>query len=159
MGYMWLPIANLVQDYRQVIEDIKQPYRRVHRWMKRRSAELRDASWLGRLTHIYSVVALSNFHSYYETYTATTARLRLARLAVRAKLQAQRTNGELVPVPGMKPSTDPFTGEPYHVKETEEHVILYSTGPNMMDNGGKLRHLTEDDAEDTDVGIRIKKQR
>ncbi len=44
--------------------------------------------------------------------------------------------------------TDPFTGEPLHVKKTLQGWIVYSVGPNYQDDGGKL-----DDWPDGDVGV------
>ena len=34
--------------------------------------------------------------------------------------------------------TDPFTGEPLHVKKTPQGWLVYSVGPNFQDDGGKL---------------------
>ena len=34
--------------------------------------------------------------------------------------------------------TDPFTGEPLHVKKTPQGWLVYSVGPNFRDDGGKL---------------------
>ena len=45
-------------------------------------------------------------------------------------------------------TTDPFTGEPLHVKETPQCWLVYSVGPNLRDDGGKL-----DDPRDGDVGV------
>jgi hypothetical protein len=44
--------------------------------------------------------------------------------------------------------TDPFTGEPLHVKKTPRGWLVYSVGQNFRDDGGKL-----DDAADGDVGV------
>ncbi len=45
-------------------------------------------------------------------------------------------------------TTDPFTGEPLHVKKTPQGWLVYSVGPNRQDDGGKL-----DDPRDGDVGV------
>ena len=44
--------------------------------------------------------------------------------------------------------TDPFTGEPLHVKKTPQGWLVYSVGPNFQDDGGKL-----DDPSNGDVGV------
>lgn len=44
--------------------------------------------------------------------------------------------------------TDPFTGEPLHVKKTPQGWLVYSVGPNFRDDGGKL-----DDSINGDVGV------
>ena len=44
--------------------------------------------------------------------------------------------------------TDPFTGEPLHVKKTPQGWLVYSVGPNFQDDGGKL-----DDPINGDVGV------
>jgi hypothetical protein len=43
--------------------------------------------------------------------------------------------------------TDPFTGDPLHVKRTPQGWLVYSVGPNLKDDGGKL-----DDNSDVGVG-------
>jgi hypothetical protein len=44
--------------------------------------------------------------------------------------------------------TDPFTGEPLHVKKTPQGWLVYSVGPNFKDDGGKI-----DDPTNGDVGV------
>jgi hypothetical protein len=34
--------------------------------------------------------------------------------------------------------TDPFSGKPYRYKLDEGHFVLYSVGPDMKDDGGKI---------------------
>jgi hypothetical protein len=45
-------------------------------------------------------------------------------------------------------TTDPFTGEPLHVKKAPQGWLVYSVGPNFQDDGGKL-----DDPLGGDVGV------
>jgi hypothetical protein len=44
--------------------------------------------------------------------------------------------------------TDPYTGEPLHVKKTPQGWLVYSVGPNGEDDGGKL-----DNPNTGDVGV------
>ena len=44
--------------------------------------------------------------------------------------------------------TDPFNGEPLHVKRTAQGWLVYSVGPNLQDDGGKV-----DDQTNGDVGV------
>ncbi len=44
--------------------------------------------------------------------------------------------------------TDPFNGEPLHVKKTPQGWLVYSVGPNLQDDGGKV-----DDPNNGDVGV------
>ncbi len=44
--------------------------------------------------------------------------------------------------------TDPFNGEPLHVKKTPQGWLVYSVGPNFRDDGGKL-----DDPLNGDIGV------
>jgi hypothetical protein len=44
--------------------------------------------------------------------------------------------------------TDPFTGTPLHVKKTPQGWLVYSVGPNLQDDGGKI-----DDPTNGDVGV------
>ncbi len=44
--------------------------------------------------------------------------------------------------------TDPFNGEPLHVKKTPQGWFVYSVGPNLKDDGGKV-----DDPNNGDVGV------
>ncbi len=45
-------------------------------------------------------------------------------------------------------TTDPFNGEPLHVKRTPQGWLVYSVGENLRDDGGKL-----DDPHEGDVGV------
>ena len=47
-----------------------------------------------------------------------------------------------------KAITDPFNGEPLHVKKTPQGWLVYSVGPNLKDDGGKV-----DDPNNGDVGV------
>ena len=42
--------------------------------------------------------------------------------------------------------TDPFTGKPMLLAETDAGLVIYSVGPNLVDDGGKL-------AENGDIGV------
>jgi HAMP domain-containing protein len=44
--------------------------------------------------------------------------------------------------------TDPFNGEPLHVKKIPQGWLVYSVGPNLQDDGGKV-----DDPNNGDVGV------
>ncbi|MGA2254940.1 MAG: hypothetical protein ABSG53_09780 [Thermoguttaceae bacterium] len=48
--------------------------------------------------------------------------------------------------------TDPYTGEPLHVKRTPQGWLVYSVGPNFRDDGGKLGDPGDPDAGDVGVG-------
>ena len=45
-------------------------------------------------------------------------------------------------------TTDPFNGEPLHVKKLPQGWLVYSVGRNFKDDGGKL-----DDSVNGDVGV------
>ena len=45
-------------------------------------------------------------------------------------------------------TTDPFNGEPLHVKKLPQGWLVYSVGPNVQDDGGKV-----DDPNNGDVGV------
>ena len=47
-------------------------------------------------------------------------------------------------------TTDPFTGEPLHVKKTPQGWLVYSVGANFQDDGGKL---LDDGSTDGDIGV------
>ena len=40
-------------------------------------------------------------------------------------------------------TTDPYTGEPLHVKRTPHGWLVYSVGKNFVDDGGKLEDLSD----------------
>jgi hypothetical protein len=41
--------------------------------------------------------------------------------------------------------TDPYTGEPLHVRKTPQGWLVYAVGPNLRDDGGRLEHpMTSD---------------
>ena len=48
--------------------------------------------------------------------------------------------------------TDPYTGEPLHVKRTPQGWLVYSVGPNFRDDGGKLGDPGDPNAGDVGVG-------
>jgi hypothetical protein len=49
--------------------------------------------------------------------------------------------------------TDPFTGDPLHVKKTPQGWLVYSVGPNYRDDGGKLDVVYVDYQRNDDVGV------
>ena len=44
-------------------------------------------------------------------------------------------------------TTDPYTGDPLHVKKLPQGWLIYSVGKNFVDDGGKF------DDEHSDVGV------
>ena len=92
----------------------------------------------------------------------TQARLRCAIAAVAAeryRLKHEKTwpggledlvkDGLLKEVP-----KDPYDGKPLRFKRTPTGVIIYSVGPDMIDNGGKLGRATPR-APGTDIGFEL----
>jgi hypothetical protein len=92
----------------------------------------------------------------------TQARLRCAIAAVAAeryRLKHEKTwpgglddlvkDGLLKEVP-----KDPYDGKPLRFKRTPTGVIVYSVGPDMIDNGGKVGPATPG-AAGTDIGFEL----
>ncbi|MCD4728632.1 MAG: hypothetical protein K8R46_13280, partial [Pirellulales bacterium] len=48
---------------------------------------------------------------------------------------------------------DPFTGSSLHVKKTSQGWLVYSVGPNLRDNGGKLVGYRGVTGDDWDIGV------
>jgi hypothetical protein len=83
-------------------------------------------------------------------YASVCARVRSLRVldAIQAHVPAAGKEVPKLSELGLpvEATTDPFNGEPLHVKRTPQGWLVYSVGKNLRDDGGKL-----DD--DSDVGV------
>lgn len=88
----------------------------------------------------------------YVTVTRTRAEIRSLRVlnALQTHVPAESNEVPKLTELGLPAETitDPFTGEPLHVKKTSQGWLVYSVGPNFQDDGGKL-----DDSLNGDVGV------
>jgi hypothetical protein len=91
---------------------------------------------------------ISACRAYYQTTLRIRAMIRSLR--VLNALQAQQATGEKMPklaelgLPATA-TIDPFSGEPLHVKKTPRGWLVYSVGPNLRDDGGKVEDPTSGD--------------
>lgn len=106
---------------------------------------LPEASSLRKLAGLM-MPALTRAH---EATARTQARLRCLRILI----ALQGIQADVKDAPDLtdldlpaKATTDPFTGEPLHVKQTDGGWLVYSVGKNLKDDGGALD-------EQKDVGL------
>jgi len=87
-----------------------------------------------------------------EVVTRTQARIRCLRVlnALQIHMPAGSMKTPTLAELGLpaETCTDPFTGEPLHVKKTPQGWLVYSVGQNCQDDGGKI-----DDFQNGDVGL------
>lgn len=95
-----------------------------------------------------------------EAYRRNQAGLRCATVAVAAE-RYRRDNGrwpqgidELTDKYLKAVPTDPYDGKPLRYKRLEDGVIVYSVGPDLVDNGG-VRNRNNPLAKGTDYGFRL----
>ena len=102
-----------------------------------------------------SVFAASEFPSYKAVYAAgvrTRARIRTLRVLNALQTHVSAKSGETPKLTALglpaETTTDPFNGEPLHVKRTPRGWLVYSVGRNLQDDGGKI-----EDPANGDVGV------
>jgi hypothetical protein len=156
----WLPAAKLVRDHRMIMSLAQKPYYKIKPEWKRVLS--RDDCFLAG----HPIYCLTQFNTWfssrliplykglYEKVNNTRAKLDMLQLATQAKLRSQNKGNDLIPIQNIDESSDPYSGDPYKVKETESHVILYSLGNNLKDDGASIEQQEQNDP---DVWIKIKK--
>jgi hypothetical protein len=104
-----------------------------------------DKSW-------FTDMMLPPLNSWYEANVRSRAQVRCLRLLIALQNHVRAGSDEVPKLTELglpaETTTDPFTGEPLHVKKTPRGWLVYSVGPNFKDDGGKL-----DDPTNGDVGV------
>ncbi len=107
----------------------------------RRELEPRDSSY-----HLSNVL-LASLSRALDTTTRSQAEVTCARVALAAE-RYRRATGDfpetldrLVPDYLEELPHDPFDGQPLRYKVTDEHVVIYSVGENLTDDGGMVECL------------------
>jgi hypothetical protein len=154
-GLFWLPASNFVRVYRKHLKLFQKPYYEIKPRLKRNKTHSSSDGYFDRFYQLFSQLIITSQSSIYENLNDQRSRVELLHLAVRAKLHSQRDRSTLTPIPNIDESTDPYSGKPYKVKETNTHVILYSVGKNLKDDGGSIEEQNRNDPKD--VGVKIKK--
>jgi hypothetical protein len=89
---------------------------------------------------------------FFQSVARVRARIRALRVLNAVHTRVLAGNNEIPKLTDFglprETTTDPFTGEPLHVKRTPQGWLIYSVGPNYQDDGGKL-----DDPAKGDIGI------
>lgn len=139
--------------YRRLLEESAKPYPECLRGWAGVPAEL------ARLPGIIHRLSTSAYATLLPTVARADACRRVAELAVvvagfqidegRFPTRAE----ELVPKYMRQIPTDPFTGEPLKLKTTAEGVVVYSVGPDGVDDQGTP--LTEYEPAKGDIRVRI----
>jgi hypothetical protein len=103
---------------------------------------------------------LSSLYGFRQMYLRQQARLRCAAAALAAEVYRQTHRGrwpatlqELAPDLLPEVPFDPFDGEALRFQVQAESVIIYSVGPDGVDDGGKIDE--PDPNACTDIGIRV----
>jgi hypothetical protein len=103
-------------------------------------------------TPVLASLLLPSLKADYESVTRVKAQIRSLRVlnalqsyAAAGSDAAPKLTDLGLPV---ETTTDPFNGEPLHVKKTPQGWLVYSVGENLRDDGGKL-----DDPHQGDVGV------
>lgn len=111
------------------------PYRQTNRMIRNSYGQIVSLSPLAQL----SVPAMQAVHT-----AVTRVRAEIRCLRVLNALQMHTPTGKngipkltALGLPA-ETITDPFTGDPLHVKKTPQGWVVYSVGPNFQDDGGKL---------------------
>jgi len=102
-----------------------------------------------------SPLAVLLFPALKTAYMATTrmrAEIRCLRVLIALQTHVRAGSNEVPKLSELglpaEATTDPFTGEPLHVNKTPQGWLVYSVGPNLRDDGGKL-----DNPYNGDVGV------
>jgi hypothetical protein len=122
--------------WRQMREAAKSPYREGKPIWQRCEAETRSS---GGIVLNEFMFAASNCAT---AVSQGDARRQTARLGVAAYLYREKSGhwpeklADLVPefIPSLPP--DPFDGKPIRLKRTAHGMVVYSVGPDLVDNGG-----------------------
>lgn len=87
----------------------------------------------------------------HEAVVRTRAKIRCLRVlnALQTHVPAESDKAPKLSELGLPAATttDPYTGEPLHVKKTPQGWLVYSVGKNFVDDGGKF------DNEQSDIGV------
>jgi hypothetical protein len=101
---------------------------------------------------ILKSLLLPGLHTAFEAVARVRADLRAMRVlnALQSHVPAGSSETPKLGELGLpaETTTDPFNGEPLHVKKTPQGWLVYSVGRNLRDDGGKV-----DDPNDGDVGV------
>ena len=101
---------------------------------------------------ILASLMLPGLKAAYESVTRAKALIRSLRVlnALQAHVAAGSDAAPKLTDLGLpaETTTDPYNGEPLHVKKTPQGWLVYSVGRNLRDDGGKL-----DDPHDGDIGV------
>ena len=114
----------------------------------------------------YARLFLPAFSQSVESNVTSRARLRTAIIAVAAE-RHRRKHGQwpesveqLLPWPMAHAPADPHTDEPMIWLRSDATLLIYSTGPDLVDNSGRLEQDVRTDAgkpyyQDKDIGFRL----
>jgi hypothetical protein len=137
--------------------DDPRPYRDVERTIERQKPAETKLN-MEAAPDPKSVMAALEFPLYeihkaiYAANTRTRAKIRTLRVlnALQTHLPAESGETPKLTALGLpaETTTDPFNGEPLHVKRAPQGWLVYSVGPNLQDDGGKV-----DDPVNGDVGV------
>ena len=150
---LWLSASNFVQRYRKCLKLFGEPYYITKNKLEGCSSV--QSNLYNKYFRFFSSEFLPSFVSLYEIANDSKAKMDLNLLAVKAKLRSQGEQNRLIPIPDLDESTDPYSGKPYKVKEVKSHIILYSVGENLKDDGGSIKGKKGE--EPKDVGVKIRK--
>lgn len=154
---LWLPAVSVLRDFRTLQQLAKKPYPRIKTTIERFLSRRTDSdSYVWRFRNLYSSMLLPSVQSSLKEMYRTKAKLELVRLGLQARIRARETGSTVRSALKTGGTTDPFSGEPYRVREEETSIVLYSVGPDLEDDGGRIV-AGEDEHTPRDVGVRIRR--
>jgi hypothetical protein len=131
-----------MQTFSALTHDLR-PYRESIRGIYRNRGL--DSSTVGKVFAEEVSVGMKSIHT---AVTRTRAEIRALRVLNAIQVHVPTISDlpklDKLGLP-VETTTDPFTGEPLHVKKTPQGWLVYSVGPNLKDDGGKLGHPLEGD--------------
>jgi hypothetical protein len=94
-------------------------------------------------------------------YRGSQALLRSAIASIAVERYRRENNrwpgslGDLVPTHLAEVPLDPFDGNPLRYRINDDHIVVYSIGPDHKDDGGHIDRNKKFDVPGTDIGIRL----
>jgi hypothetical protein len=128
----FLALAQDARPYRQVDQTIHEIYGKI------------PTGPLGAFAHLI----FPAIQAPHEAVARTRALVRCLRVLNALQVRTPAGSDEVPKLTELglpaETTTDPFTGEPLHVKRTPRGWLVYSVGKNFEDDGGKLDNTYSD---------------
>jgi hypothetical protein len=122
------------------VEIVKQPLDNQAKLLKELEAGLHDAPPLARQLVPACLKVTEAFHASQAQYRCALTALALERYRL-ARGEWPKALADLVPAHLGKVPTDPYDGKPLRFRRLADGVLVYSVGPDGVDNGGAIDRM------------------